>query len=298
MYAILRSLAGAPRPAYSLRQRVTIGRAANADLQLVGDAVSRFHAVVERQRDGSHILTDLDSRSGTRIAGAAVRRVVLQLGDVIEICEFRLRYELVDHLGDVAPPPKQTGYPTLKPTAREQPAIAEKSGDAHASGETQVVTDERLLAVPQDHDWLSVLRDVVAMRTLPTGTRTESPRARFLAARFDEALAGSGSISRRASRRHPIGTPVLVGLLRGADAATAVADMIDVSASGAQLRTGESLPIGGLCWILVPTGEGERGGISFCARVVWRRPQDGRIGVAFVGVPITGPDVIPKLRRG
>jgi hypothetical protein len=293
MHSILRCLTA--HRAYPLGERITIGRAPTADVQLVSDAVSRLHAVVERQQDGSHVITDLDSRTGTRINGSAVRRAVLQLGTVIEICEFRLRYELVDHLGNPAVPPKLTGFPTLRPTARDQRA----AGDTKAigDGDTDIIADERLLAVPQDHDWLSVLRDVVAFRGLPPGQRRDAPRARFLAARFDEALASSGGISRRASRRHPIGTPVLVGLLRGTDVATRIGDMIDVSANGAQLRTDEPLPIGGLCWILVATGDSEYSGISFTARVVWRQPHDRRVGVSFVGVPIAGPNVLTSVRR-
>ncbi|HEV2980103.1 MAG TPA: FHA domain-containing protein [Solirubrobacteraceae bacterium] len=55
--------------------RLTIGRVAGNDLQLVHDTVSRQHAVIEVHRDSSVVLRDLNSRNGTfvddeRLSGA------------------------------------------------------------------------------------------------------------------------------------------------------------------------------------------------------------------------------------
>lgn len=140
-------------------------------------------------------------------------------------------------------------------------------------------------------DWLGVLRDVVASRTLREAADLSSPRARFLAARFDESQTADAFTSRRYSRRHPCGAPVLVDAHR--HAALASGEMLDASADGAQLRTDERLVVGTACRILVATGDGERSGIAFSARVVWRDRERGRVGVVFVGRPVVGDDVLP-----
>ena len=45
------------------RVRITIGRIAENDVQLVDDKVSRHHAVIEMQDGGRVVLRDLDSRN-------------------------------------------------------------------------------------------------------------------------------------------------------------------------------------------------------------------------------------------
>lgn len=298
-----------PGATFPVRERITLGRAAVADVQLVDGSVSRFHALIERRDDGRHTIADLASAAGTRLDGNPVRVALLEEGAVVEICGFRLRYESVD---DDAPPsaiPKVTGYVTVRPTQREQPAVTddrEPSTTAPAP-DTQVVSEGPRLAEPQDHDWLSVLRDVVAFRQLRDTTDRDSPRAQFLAARFTEENDGRTATvrggayrhaQRRASRRHPCRTPVLVGMRRGPEVLTVVGHLVDASADGARVHTDDPLSVGGSCWLLVATGDGERSGIAFSARVVWTDAVRGHAGVAFVGRPVMGPDVLPPMRTG
>ena len=98
--------------------RITIGRAPDADLQLLDPHVSRRHARIERDANGETVLIDLASTSGTRIGDVRVDRHVLQDGDLIRIAGVTLRYE------EVGEPPRQSraqverGIRALRPTLR------------------------------------------------------------------------------------------------------------------------------------------------------------------------------------
>jgi len=74
--------------------RLTIGRASGNDIQLDDPSVSKLHAQVEVVGK-DHILLDLGSSNGTYVNGERVSRQLLRHGDVIELCDFQIRY--VDH---------------------------------------------------------------------------------------------------------------------------------------------------------------------------------------------------------
>ena len=66
------------------RDRLTIGRGADADVFLSDLAVSREHAAIVRTIDGDYI-DDLDSRNGTFVNGRRIAAHLLQHGDSIRI---------------------------------------------------------------------------------------------------------------------------------------------------------------------------------------------------------------------
>jgi ABC-type multidrug transport system ATPase subunit/pSer/pThr/pTyr-binding forkhead associated (FHA) protein len=72
---------------------LTLGRAADNDLALDGERVSRRHARIEF-RNGGFAIRDLGSRHGTAVNGAAVGElpVALSPGDLIELGGERLRF--------------------------------------------------------------------------------------------------------------------------------------------------------------------------------------------------------------
>ncbi len=81
---------------YALHKpRVRIGRAEENDIVLPDPGVSRFHAEVERIREG-YVLRDLGSTNGTLVGGRRVRERLLEEGDVLECGEVEMRFELVD----------------------------------------------------------------------------------------------------------------------------------------------------------------------------------------------------------
>lgn len=303
MRPVLRALSGKqPGATYLIRERMTLGRAALADIQLVDESVSRFHALIERQVDGRHAIADLDSKAGIIVDGNPVRRAMLDAGTVVEICGFTLRYELIEDDVALALVPKVNGFVAVRQTNRVMRAVDVPEAAANAgaaAAETQVVGEARPTGaygtVPVDAAWLTLLREVVEARDLRDRGDVESPRARALADRFAEPQMFLGRRrSRRGSRRHACRTPVLVGLRRGADVVTLVGFMIDVGIDGARVCTDEALPNGTQCWLLVATGESERGGIAFSTSVRWSDAASGHAGLGFIGRPVSG-DVLPSL---
>jgi transcriptional regulator with GAF, ATPase, and Fis domain len=69
--------------------RLTIGKAADNDLVLTDDTVSRHHCELLRAPDGIHV-RDLDSTNGTKIDGTRVREAVLQPGSTLKVGEVEI----------------------------------------------------------------------------------------------------------------------------------------------------------------------------------------------------------------
>jgi sigma-B regulation protein RsbU (phosphoserine phosphatase) len=111
--------------------RVLIGRAANANLRLDHDTVSRLHAELVRDPFGRWHLRDLGSRNGIAVNGAVYSEAILEPGDTFQIGRYYLRLlqagppretheeELPSIIYDdeVAPPP-QIGSPPQSAAAR------------------------------------------------------------------------------------------------------------------------------------------------------------------------------------
>jgi hypothetical protein len=83
------------RPAVDIdRARITIGRIAENDVQLVDDKVSRHHAVIEMHDGGRVVLRDLDSRNGTFVDGIRLSGSrVLTGGERLQFGDEQLRVE-------------------------------------------------------------------------------------------------------------------------------------------------------------------------------------------------------------
>ncbi len=78
---------------HELSEEVTrIGRAAESEIVLEGEKVSRYHAAI-RYWDGDFVLKDLRSRNGTFVNGQPVSVAKLEVGDRITIGGFELNFE-------------------------------------------------------------------------------------------------------------------------------------------------------------------------------------------------------------
>ncbi|HIE05520.1 MAG TPA: GGDEF domain-containing protein [bacterium (Candidatus Stahlbacteria)] len=73
-----------------------IGRTNDCDLILPSRGVSRHHALVEK-RGKKFFIKDLNSTNGTIINGTKIRKAALNPGDEIEICDYRLIFDLKTH---------------------------------------------------------------------------------------------------------------------------------------------------------------------------------------------------------
>jgi rRNA maturation endonuclease Nob1 len=77
---------------YAIDCRVLIGRDGECDIQMIDQSVSRKHACVLEQNDGSVLLRDLGSDNGTWLRSKPVTESLLQPGDEITIGDTRFEY--------------------------------------------------------------------------------------------------------------------------------------------------------------------------------------------------------------
>jgi pSer/pThr/pTyr-binding forkhead associated (FHA) protein len=83
---------------YTIAGRTLIGRDAECDIQLLDASVSRRHACVLEQDDGSVLIRDLKSHSGIWVRGQRLTEALLLQGDEIVVGDTRL--ELRNVIGD------------------------------------------------------------------------------------------------------------------------------------------------------------------------------------------------------
>ncbi len=74
-----------------LKDRMSIGRKANNDIQIDNMAISGEHAAVVTILNDS-FLEDLNSTNGTLVNGLAVKKHFLKDGDVIELGKYKMKY--------------------------------------------------------------------------------------------------------------------------------------------------------------------------------------------------------------
>jgi pSer/pThr/pTyr-binding forkhead associated (FHA) protein len=74
------------------KNRLTIGRTNNNDIQLRADWVSRRHAVVITEQDTTRVI-DWGSKNGVYVNSRRIKEHFLSHGDVVTIGNARFRYE-------------------------------------------------------------------------------------------------------------------------------------------------------------------------------------------------------------
>lgn len=72
---------------------ITIGRAAECEVRLTDTSVSRRHAEIRSNGDGTWIVVDLGSTNGTKVNGASATERKLKDGDTISTGDTHLRFE-------------------------------------------------------------------------------------------------------------------------------------------------------------------------------------------------------------
>ena len=78
---------------------VLIGRQTGANLRIRNAAVSRRHAMIEKEGD-CYVIADLDSRNGTFVNNIPVKRCELHHGDRVQIGERNGKKLWVAHRAD------------------------------------------------------------------------------------------------------------------------------------------------------------------------------------------------------
>jgi len=92
-HVVVRRVEGPPVKIAMDRAQLSFGRdAAECDIVLEGSAVSRRHAVIDRDDDGYYTLRDCKSRNGTFVDGISIKTMNLVDGDVFEIGGHRIEF--------------------------------------------------------------------------------------------------------------------------------------------------------------------------------------------------------------
>ncbi len=71
-----------------------IGRNDDNDVTLADNSISGYHAEIHRKRDGTFIITDLDSKNGVLLNDEVVEMAELKDGDEVELGDVRFRFSL------------------------------------------------------------------------------------------------------------------------------------------------------------------------------------------------------------
>ncbi len=66
-------------------EETLIGRNPTTDITLLDEGISREHAIILTDDDGSYVIEDLQSTNGTKVNGKRVRSAALEPGDEIQI---------------------------------------------------------------------------------------------------------------------------------------------------------------------------------------------------------------------
>jgi transcriptional regulator with GAF, ATPase, and Fis domain len=85
-----------------VRSRLTIGSAADNDLVLSDDTVSRHHCELVRAPDGLHV-RDLDSTNGTMIDKTRIVEAIVDAGSVLKVGDVDIQFKPTAHRVEVLP---------------------------------------------------------------------------------------------------------------------------------------------------------------------------------------------------
>jgi pSer/pThr/pTyr-binding forkhead associated (FHA) protein len=125
------------------KERITIGRKPQNDIQIENLAVSGEHArIVTILKDS--FLEDLGSTNGTLVNGNPVKKHILQDNDVVEIGKYKLNF-VVEALA--APPAEQASMEDFEKTMILRAPAAAKAA-AKAFGETPAMHTTATTAAP------------------------------------------------------------------------------------------------------------------------------------------------------
>lgn len=272
---------------FELTGPVTIGRSSRAQVFICDPGVSRRHAKVLPTGRG-HTLVDLDSANGTLIEGATIDERALTSGTSFVIGATTFVYERITLR---RPTPAGPGTYVMRggasgrhverfvavgaPPQPAEPPMARV--EAHAPDGSPY---------PGDLVGDVILHRNLRLRLLRQHTVAPSVQRRFES--LDERLRTRAETSTRArcARVFTRFTCSIPARLRCSqdDTDGCAAQVIDLSAGGARLRSTNPLQLDDLCWVLVElvTASGPNT-IAFTSRVVWKRGDE--MGVVFSGAP-------------
>jgi hypothetical protein len=105
------------------KERITIGRKAQNDIQIENLAVSGEHACIVTILNDS-FLEDLGSTNGTVVNGNQIKKHILQNNDVIEIGKYKMKYVMEAAAAAAAPAAAEDFEKTMVMRSPSKPAAA------------------------------------------------------------------------------------------------------------------------------------------------------------------------------
>jgi len=109
---------GTPGEIYSLeREKLSIGRSDDNDIVAVSEAVSRYHAIFERDEEGLWTVRDNQSKNGVQVNGQSVQSIRLQPGDLIQVGNYAFRF------GEAAADSLPEASPLAEPESSDVPGF-------------------------------------------------------------------------------------------------------------------------------------------------------------------------------
>jgi pSer/pThr/pTyr-binding forkhead associated (FHA) protein len=304
---------------YRLRNRATLGRAGDCDIQIINDGVSRKHAKIAEE-SGHHVLIDLRSNNGTYVGDQRVDRHTLRPGDEFRIMRSCFVYEAtltgddpvkpdsdvwavkvtngrtlrqtVDHLGRSRPEEAP-----LRDTAEELDVGAlSRASRSDARPVTRMLERERhrITALRPDGSPYKgdLVGDILVFRELQLRvTRHDSitPIEQELLQRFAESFRQppddpSPYAGLRRFVRFLCRFPARVRWLEGQVEGSAPVVVQDLGVGGARLAWREHpLEEGVVAWLVIDVTAGSRARtLVFPTRVAWVTATE--LGLQFAGV--------------
>jgi pSer/pThr/pTyr-binding forkhead associated (FHA) protein len=287
---------------HELSPRTIIGRAADADIQVLDPLVSRQHAKIVCRPDGTVALVDLGSSNGTVVDEIDVDRVRLRPGNVISVLGTRFVYETqaeeseeieLEEDGDVSSGPHVLSGKSLRRTGPRAPLNAAQREMAGAKTKIGPVgaRENDVVSVNRD-DALVLLDDVLDYRELrvkqlrgdelsPLEESRLERLVRKLYRRDDERES-----SRRRFQRFSCQLDAEIGRHEGPKLETSRAPVTDLGAGGAQVVIpSTALELGEVVWLSVDVSElyETTPRLVFKSRVAWKQDDGARAGLVFAG---------------
>lgn len=149
MAKLIYSLDGAFLGEFPLdKDRLTVGRRATNDIHIDNLAVSGEHAAITTIGNDS-FLEDLDSTNGTVVNGKAIKKHVLQHGDLIELGKYQLKYinEAVLHSKGTSSAVDFDKTMIIRPMAKQPVTTAMREAETVAFPEPSIAEERVVDAV-------------------------------------------------------------------------------------------------------------------------------------------------------
>lgn len=289
-----------------LTGRLSIGRAATADLHLGARDISRQHAQIIEDEQGRHVLVDLASSNGTYVEGRGIERHVLEPNTFFTIADIDVAYEEAREPPGPAAEAPTVDARTLRGTAqlrrcetRDYPSATMPPTEPSTEPDARPVLPRVSTDIEghplsfrdaEDREYAgNLIDDIIEYRSLRSqrlrgGFAQSGLRRRFesLRERLRQPPSTNPKISQRAFCRFEC---QLQTRLRRSSGEEHACQMRDLGVDGARVvLDGRPLHPDAVVWLTIDLLDGDRSrSVALAGRVAWT--DHPFVGIAFAGAP-------------